>query len=163
MKLKIATGSVRVWSPDSTSENMKLFHEKMKAMIDAVMMPGTASGSAMRMNTPKIEEPSMRAASSNSFGRLSKKGIMIHAMNGKPTTMWLRISGQYESVSPRRLNTMYHAIMKIMPGTIRAVSSSTPTPVLRSPAIPYAAGSPSTSDSSVDAAATTNVLTRYKR
>jgi len=42
--LYAASGSVRVRDPARTIEKMKLFHEKMKLIIVAAMMPGRASG-----------------------------------------------------------------------------------------------------------------------
>src|SRR5512140_1634954 len=115
MKLKMAMGSVLVVSPASTSENMKLFHEKINDMIAAVTMPGTASGSTIRTNAPSTVAPSICADSSRSIGSPSKNGIIIQAMNGSPTSMWLRISAQYVPISPIRLKMMYHGIKNVMP------------------------------------------------
>src|SRR5690606_23980479 len=68
MKSKMATGSVFVAFPDSTSANMKLFQLKMNDRIVAVAMPGTDSGSVIRKNAPIAVRPSTCADSSSSSG-----------------------------------------------------------------------------------------------
>src|SRR5690606_35898622 len=76
-KSKIATGRVFVLAPESTSANMKLFHEKMNDRMLAVAIPGTDSGSVIFRNAPIGVRPSTCACSSRSSGSESKNDIMM--------------------------------------------------------------------------------------
>ena len=68
----MATGSVLVLAPESTSANMKLFQEKMKDRIPAVAMPPMDRGRVMWAKAPMGVSPSTWADSSNSSGMESK-------------------------------------------------------------------------------------------
>ena len=101
-------------------ENMKLFHEKMNARIDAERTPGPERGRITRAKALGIEHPSTRAASSSSRGMASKKGIMTHTMNGSPTSMWVRMSAMKVSTRCSWRKRMNQGMRNVMPGTMRA-------------------------------------------
>ena len=56
----------------STIGRTNSFQEKIKEKIDATAKPGIDSGIVILLNTPILEQPSISADSSNSFGIVSK-------------------------------------------------------------------------------------------
>ena len=90
-KLKIAIGSVIVLLPLNTSENIKLFHEKINASSEAVRIPALQSGSTTLKKVRNFVQPSTHAAISSSIGIDSKNGVIIHTISGSATNIWLNI------------------------------------------------------------------------
>ena len=90
--LKTAMGSVRVSRPARITEKRKLFQENTNERIAVAITPGRTSGSAIRTNTPRYEQPSISAASSSSEGTSSKNEIITQMMMGRLTMRWVRIS-----------------------------------------------------------------------
>src|SRR4029450_11276970 len=103
-------GRVRVERPARITEKRKLFQENTNDRMAVATTPGLTSGSAIRQNTPKCEQPSISPASSRSGGTSSKNEIMTQMIIGSPTIRWVRISAPYVSTIRRLRKKMYQGL-----------------------------------------------------
>ena len=150
MNWKRATGRVTVSASARINENRKLFQLKMIERIDAVAMPGTASGREIRRKHPNSVSPSTCPASSSSAGKDLKNPVMIQVTKGRPTNMWLRISTGYPPTNPSWEKRKYHGTRRRIAGTTLASRTTALKPPSRKRAIAHAAGTPRTIERSVE-------------
>ena len=96
------------------------FHAVRKAKIPAAAAPGKTNGKSTRTNAPQVEQPSMRAASSSSFGIVLKKLSISQAVKGIVKAIYIVIIPILVSDKLMRANIINSGKLKAIPGTARA-------------------------------------------
>src|SRR5687767_14774124 len=90
----------------------------MSEKIAAAMMPGSAEGSTISMNTRSRLAPSMSAASSSSTGIERKNAHRSHMQKGSVTDTYPSVRLQSESVSSSFVMTRKSGNTRMIDGTM---------------------------------------------
>ena len=95
------SGAVRMFWPESiTSESRKSFHVHMKTSTTIVRIAGRPYGTSTRSRTPRLEAPSIRAASMSERGAERKNARIQNVPKAIESAVLGRITPQTVSVSP---------------------------------------------------------------
>src|SRR5690606_12982628 len=151
------TGTVPAWAAVRFTAQKNSVHEKMTQINAVAAMPGATTGSTTRYSSVGSVAPSTRAASIISVGTSRKNERIIHTASGRFMPAYNTTSAQTLSSMPRFCEMTYSGMIAATIGSIfvdRKNPSALDVCLIGASESAYAAGTPSSSTSSVETTVT---------